>query len=224
MSLDLERTRFNMVEQQVRPWDVTDMRVLEALGTVRREAFVPAQYREQAFTDVALPLAHGESMMKPVVEGRMLQALALEAGDSVLEIGTGSGFITACLGFLSRDVVSVEIHADLAERARRQLLETQVSNAGVVTADALGSFAPEREFDAIAVTGAVFREPEKFRRWLKPGGRMFLVRGAVAVAGTPVMEAVVITRIGADQFREQSLFETELPFLVNAAPPKRFTL
>jgi protein-L-isoaspartate(D-aspartate) O-methyltransferase len=169
-------------------------------------------------------LAHGEFMMKPVVEGRMLQALALEPEDSVLEIGTGSGFITACIGFLTRDVVSVEIHADLADRARRLLLEARVSNASVVTADALGSFEPEREFDAIAVTGAVFREPEKFRRWLKPGGRLFLVRGDVAVAGTPVMEAVVITRTGASEYREQSLFETELPYLVNAAPPKRFAL
>lgn len=219
MSLDLERTRFNMVEQQVRPWDVTDLRVLDALGTIHREHFVPSLHRELAFADTALPLAHGEFMMKPVVEGRLLQALALDAGDSVLEVGTGSGFITACIGFLARDVLSVEIHADLADRARRLLLEARVSNASVVTADALGSFAPDREFDAIAITGAVFREPEKFRRWLKPGGRLFLIRGEA-----PVMEAVVITRIGASDFSEQSLFETELPYLVNAAPPKRFAL
>lgn len=224
MSIDLERTRFNMVEQQVRPWDVVDLRVLEALTKVRREQFVPAEYRELAFADVALPLAHGETMMKPVVEGRLLQALALEPGDSVLEVGTGSGFITACIGFLVREVVSVEIHADLAERARRLLLEERVSNASVLTADALGSFDLNREFDAIAITGAVFHEPEKFRRWLKPGGRLFLIRGAVPIAGTPVMEAVVITRVDANEFREQSLFETELPYLVNAAPPKRFTL
>ncbi len=222
--IGLERTRFNMVEQQVRPWDVTDMRVLDALSSVRREQFVPAEHRELAFADVALPLGHGEFMMKPVVEGRMLQALALEAGNSVLEVGTGSGFITACIGFLTRDVVSVEIHADLAERARRLLLESQVSNASVITADALGSFNPEREFDAIALTGAVHREPEKFRRWLRPGGRLFLIRGAVLDQGMPVMEAVVITRIGANDYREQSLFETELPYLINATPPKRFAL
>jgi protein-L-isoaspartate(D-aspartate) O-methyltransferase len=219
MTIDLERTRFNMVEQQVRPWDVTDLRVLEALGSVRRERFVAAAHRELAFADVALPIAHGEFMMKPVVEGRMLQALALDPGDSVLEVGTGSGFITACLGFLARDVVSVELHADLADRAKRLLSEAQVSNAGVVAGDALGSFDPGREFDAIAVTGGVYREPEKFRRWLKPGGRLFLIRGEA-----PAMEAVVITRIGAGEFREQSLFETELPYLVNAAPPRRFAL
>jgi protein-L-isoaspartate(D-aspartate) O-methyltransferase len=229
MSIDierigLERTRFNMVEQQVRPWDVTDMRVLEALSNVRREQFVPAEYRELAFADTALPLAHGEVMMKPVVEGRMLQALALEASDSVLEVGTGSGFIAACIGYMARDVMSVEIHADFADRARRLLLETRVSNASVITADALGSFDPEREFDAIAITGAVFREPEKFRRWLKLGGRLFLVRGAGIDTGAPVMEAVVITRIGGSEYREQSLFETELPYLVNAAPTKRFAL
>ena len=219
MSLDLERTRFNMVEQQVRPWDVIDMRVLEALTQVRREQFVPAEHRALAFADAALPIGHGEFMMKPVVEGRLLQALALEPGDSVLEIGTGSGFITACIGHLVRDVLSVEIHADLAERARRHLLEARVSNASVVTADALGSFDPAREFDAIAITGAVFREPEKFRRWLKPGGRLFLVRGEA-----PAMEAVVITRSADGGFSEQSLFETDLPYLVNAAPPKRFAL
>ncbi len=219
MNLDLERTRFNMVEQQVRPWDVVDMRVLDALSKVQRENFVADEYRDLAFADTALPLSHGESMMAPVVEGRMLQGLALQASDSVLEVGTGSGFITACLGFLTRDVLSVEIHADLAERARRKLLEAGASNTSVVTADALGSFTPEREFDAIALTGAVYREPEKFRRWLKPGGRLFLVRGEA-----PVMEAVVITRIGSDAYREQSLFETQLPYLVNAAPPKRFAL
>lgn len=219
MNLDLERTRFNMVEQQVRPWDVVDMRVLEALTKVQREHFVPEEFRDLAFADTALPLPHGESMMAPVVEGRMLQGLAVQASDSVLEIGTGSGFITACLGYLARDVLSVEIHADLAERARQKLLEARTSNASVVTADALGSFTSEREFDAIALTGAVHREPEKFRRWLKPGGRLFLVRGLA-----PVMEAVVITRIGADVYREQSLFETQLPYLVNAAPPKRFAL
>lgn len=219
MSIDLERNRFNMIEQQVRPWDIVDPRVMEAFNAVQREAFVPVEHQALAFCDMALPIGHGEVMMKPVVEGRVLQALALQPGDSVLEIGTGSGFIAACCGALAREVTSVEIHADLADRARQQLLAAGISNVSVVTADALGSFDPERTYDAIALTGAVYREPEKFRRWLKPGGRLFLVRGE-----SPVMEAVVITRTGADSFEEKSLFETDIPYLIHAAPPKRFAL
>lgn len=219
MSMDIERTRFNMVEQQVRPWDVIDLRVLEVLGQVRREDFVPEAQRALAFADTALPIGHGEFMMKPVVEGRLLQALAIESGDSVLEIGTGSGFVTACLAALARDVTSVEIHADLAAAAERKLLRAGVANCRVHHADALDGFAPNRSFDAIAVTGAVHREPPQLRNWLAIGGRMFLVRGE-----SPAMEAVVITRVGASEFREHSLFETDLPYLTHAAPTKRFML
>jgi protein-L-isoaspartate(D-aspartate) O-methyltransferase len=219
MNMDIERTRFNMVEQQVRPWDVIDQRVLEVLGQVRREDFVPDAQRALAFADTALPIGHGESMMRPIVEGRMLQALAIDSGDGVLEIGTGSGFITACLGALARDVTSVEIHADLAAAAERKLVRAGVTNCRVHHADALVGFAPNRSFDVIAVTGAVFQEPVVLRSWLAIGGRMFLVRGE-----SPAMEAVLITRVGASEFREQSLFETDLNYLTHAAPPKRFML
>ena len=219
MNLDIERTRFNMVEQQVRPWDVVDPRVLDVLGSVRREDFVPEASRALAFADVELPIGHGEFMMKPVVEGRVLQALAVSSSDSVLEIGTGSGFLTACLAALARDVTSVEIHADLAAAAEHKLVRAGVTNTRVVVGDALKTFVPSRNFDVIAVTGAVYREPEAMRRWLAVGGRLFLVRGE-----SPVMEAVLITRVGATAFREESLFETDLPYLMHAAPPKRFVL
>jgi protein-L-isoaspartate(D-aspartate) O-methyltransferase len=219
MNLDIERTRFNMVEQQVRPWDVVDARVLEVLGRVRREDFVPEAQRALAFADTALPIGHGESMMKPVVEGRLLQALAVEAGDSVLEIGTGTGFVTACLAALARDVVSLEIHADLAAAAEQRLVRAGVANTRIHVADALNGYAPNRSYDVIAVTGAVYREPDLLRSWLAINGRLFLVRGE-----SPAMEAVLVTRLGASEFRETSLFETDLSYLTNAAPPKRFVL
>jgi protein-L-isoaspartate(D-aspartate) O-methyltransferase len=219
MSLDFERARFNMVECQVRTWDVLDQRVLDVLRQLRREDFVPARYRKLAFADVAIPLEHGEVMMKPAVEGRMLQALALAPEHAVLEVGTGSGFVTACLAQLAREVVSVEQHATLAERARARLAALGTSNARIEVGDAMLKFEPNRQFDAVCVTGAVAAVPERFKRWLRVGGRMFAVRGE-----SPAMEAVLITRLADDQYQEESLFETDLPYLSHAAPRKRFVI
>jgi protein-L-isoaspartate(D-aspartate) O-methyltransferase len=217
MSLDFERARFNMVECQVRTWEVLDQRVLDVLRQVRREDFVPARYRKLAFADVQIPLELGEVMMKPVVEGRMLQALALAPEQCVLEVGTGSGFVTTCLAQLAREVVSVEQHAALAERARGRIAATGAANVRIEVGDAVLKFDPNRQFDAVCVTGAVATVPERFKRWLRVGGRMFVIRGEA-----PAMEAVLITRLEDDQFQEQSLFETDLPYLAHAAPRKRF--
>ena len=219
MSLDFERARFNMVEQQVRTWEVLDARVLDALHEIHREDFVPQRYRKLAFADVALPLVAGESMMKPVVEGRLLQALAVPCGDAVLEVGTGSGFMTACLAMLGRDVTSGEVHAGMAERARGRLAAANLTNAKVEVADAVADYEPGHEFDCVAVTGAVYVIPEKFKRWLRVGGRLFAVRGEA-----PAMQAVLVTRTGDNEFTEQALFETELDYLINAAPPRKFVL
>ncbi|MCF7223258.1 protein-L-isoaspartate O-methyltransferase family protein, partial [Marilutibacter chinensis] len=185
-TMDFAKARELMVEQQVRPWDVLDPRILDVLSTLPREAFVAESHRKLAYADLALPLAHGEFMMKPVLEGRTLQSLAVEAGDEVLEIGSGSGFMAACLGRLAREVVSIERHADLAEGARARLAEQAVGNVGVVHADAF-DWSNERRFDAICVTGAVAEIPPRFMQWLKPGGRMFVIRGR-----SPAMEAVLV--------------------------------
>lgn len=206
-TLQFDRARFNMVEQQVRPWEVLDPRVLEALSEIKREDFVPPRYRKLAFADLALPLEHGEQMMKPVVEGRMLQALELGPDDEVLEIGTGSGFLSACLARLARQVSSIELHADLADRARSRLQAAGLRNVTVQQQDVYADYRPATGFDAIAVTGAVASVPEAWRGWLNPGGRLFVVRGHA-----PVMEAVVIARRG-ELFEERSLFETELTYL-----------
>ncbi len=216
MPIDFQQARFAMVEQQVRPWDVLDPRVLETLMTVRREDFVPVRHRKLAFADLPLPLEHGEVMMKPVLEGRLLQAINLEANDEVLEIGTGSGFITACLAMLARDVVSIDRHADFIERTRARLTADNVTNVRLETADAL-AWQPGRQFDAICVTAAVATDPERFGAWLKPGGRLFVIHGQ-----SPVQEALRITRRG-EGFHRESLFETDVPYLHGAAPAPHFS-
>lgn len=218
MTFDYAKARELMVEQQVRPWDVLDARVLETLSTLPREAFVPELHRSLAYADVALPIGHGEQMMKPVIEGRALQALQLQPGEDVLEIGTGSGFLAACMGHLARDVHSIERHADLAEAAQARLQAQAVGNVSVETADAF-QWQTARRFDAICVTAAVDTIPSRFVEWLRPGGRMFVVRGQ-----TPAMEAVLVHREGEDvnAVRIDSLFETDLPYLVGAAPTPAF--
>jgi len=217
MSVNFEQARFAMVEQQVRPWDVLDPRVLDVLHVLQREDFVDAEYRNLAYTDIALPLGHDEIMMKPVLEGRLLQALDLNSQDDVLEIGTGSGFVTACLSHLAREVVSLDIHADFVEQAKQKLLATGIRNVRLECADAL-TWQNDRRFDAIAVTAAVTNIPEIFGQWLKPNGRMFIIRGL-----SPVQEALRVTHRG-ESLHEESLFETDVPYLHGAEPKPSFTL
>ena len=153
MTMNFERARHNMVEQQVRPWEVLDPRVLALFERIHREDFVPVRHRKLAFADLNIPLAHGEVMMKPAVEGRMLQALELNPDETVLEIGTGSGFVTACLARLSKQVVSVEYHADLSEEAGRRLAEKEIDNAELHVGDALGDWQPEQAHDVATSAG-----------------------------------------------------------------------
>ncbi len=217
MPIDFQTARNTMVEQQVRPWEVLDPRVLDALSSVPREQFVPAAYRTLAYGDLPLPLAHGETMMKPVVEGRLLQALGLSPGDEVLEIGTGSGYVTACLARLAREVVSVDLLEDFTRQARERLEALGVGNVRLETADAL-AYAPARKFDAVAITGAVADVPAAFSHWLKPGGRMFVVHGA-----SPAQTASVATWRG-ERLHLEGLFETDIPYLRGAEPVPRFRL
>jgi len=217
MSIDFARARENMVEQQIRPWDVLDVRVLDTLARMPREAFVAESLRGLAYADTALPVGHGETMLKPVLEGRILQALLPTATESVLEIGAGSGYLTACLARLAREVVAIERHPDLAEAAQARLAAQGFGNATVRAADAFAWDAPQA-FDAICVTGAVDSVPERFLSWLKPGGRLFAVTGR-----SPAMEAVLVHR-DVNGTRVESLFETDLPYLAGAAPRPEFSL
>ena len=218
MTIDYARARELMVEQQVRPWDVLDMAVLDVVGRLPREAFVAEQHRALAYADLELPLGHGASMMKPVVEGRMLQALQLQPGDSVLEVGTGSGYVSACLGALAREVVSLELVPELAAAARVRLDATGLgTNIRIEVADAL-QYEPARQFDAVCVTAAVAEVPARFLQWLRPGGRLFVVRGQA-----PVMEAVRLVKADTvNAAAPESLFETELGYLHGAEPVPQF--
>lgn len=217
MSIDFTRARETMVEQQVRPWDVLDVRVLDAITQLPREAFVAEALRGLAYTDTALPLGHGEAMMKPVLEGRVLQALLPQAHESVLEIGAGSGYLSACLARLAREVTALELHADLAEATQARLTAQGIGNAEVRVGDAF-LWNPGRSFDVICVTGAVGSIPARFGEWLNPGGRMFIVHGQ-----SPAMEAALIHRT-VNGLRTESLFETDLPYLVGGEPVPTFTL
>lgn len=218
IALDTKRARFNMIEQQVRTWEVLDPRVLDVLGEVPREAFVPERYRHVAFADVELPIGCGQSMLKPVIEGRMLQALVIDPNDEILEIGTGSGFTAACLGRLGRMVTTVELHAELAQAASERLRAQGHRNISVVHADALKDFKPTMQFNAIAVGAAVATIPAMFLDWLAPGGRLFVVRGL-----SPAQEAMLLTR-HQGAVVESSLFETDLTYLSGAAPQPKFIL
>ena len=215
--MNFEQARLNMVENQVRPWDVLNARVLDVISRIHREDFVAPEHRQLAFADLCLPLGHGEVMMKPVVEGRVLQALELQPDDRVLEIGTGSGFLTACLAYLSAHVTSLDIHSDFTEAASSRLQAANVGNATLITSDAVQAWQPEGLFDALVVTGAVFDIPPRWLTWLKPGGRVLVVRGR-----SPVQHVTLLTHEGAGRYREEVLFETDLPYLAHAEPPQRF--
>lgn len=219
MTMNLELARHNMIDNQVRAWDVLSLDVLDTLGRVRREDFVPAHCRSMAFADLALPLGHGEVMMKPVVEGRVLQALDLGPDDSVLEIGTGSGFLAACMAQLAKHVTSIDLHADFTAAARERLATAGIDNVTLETGEAVHTYQPSGRFDVVVVTGAVGHVPERFLSWLKPHGRAFVIEGR-----SPVMRAMLLHHEAGDRWREQSLFETDLPYLVHAAPASDFTL
>ena len=217
MSMNFERARFNMVEQQIRPWEVLDGRVLSLLESIHREDFVPVKYRKLAFADMPIPLVDGQFMMRPNIEGRLLQALDLGEDDTVLEIGTGSGFMTACLASLAKCVVSVEIFEELHETAKAKLKEKNINNAELFLGDVMRGWQPEQAHDVVVVTGSVPEVPEQFLGWVNPGGRMFVITGQ-----SPAMEARLLTRLDVSQWREESLFETDLPRLIHAEEPKEF--
>jgi protein-L-isoaspartate(D-aspartate) O-methyltransferase len=217
--MNFEQARFNMVEQQVRPWEVLDERVLALLEKTHREDFVPVRYRKMAFTDMAIPLDHGQSMMKPVIEGRLLQALELKPEETALEIGTGSGFITACLSRMAKRVISVDLYEQFTNEVAAKLKEKGISNVGLETGNVMTGWQPEQAHDVMVVTGSVPSIPDHFRGWVNPGGRIFVVCG-----DEPAMEAMILTKLSATEWREESLFETDLARLIGAerAPEFKF--
>jgi len=209
--------REQMIEQQVRAWDVLEARVLEAMRQVPRELFVPRGQRYRAYADVEVPLARGQHMLRPSVAGRLLQALLPQPGDAVLEIGAGSGFVTACLRAMAARVRSLEIFPELADAARRNLAALGMRDVEVLDADALNADSGAR-YDAIAVTASLPLYDARFERMLTLGGRLFVVVGEA-----PVMDARLVRRTAEDAWSLESLFETVIDPLVNAVRPPGFT-
>jgi protein-L-isoaspartate(D-aspartate) O-methyltransferase len=209
--------REQMIEQQVRAWDVLDTRVLEVLRRVPRELFVPEAQRYRAYADVEVPLVRGQHMLRPSVAGRLLQAVLPLQGERVLEVGAGSGFITACLRSLAGKVRTLEIFPELAETAYRNLAALGMRDVELVEADALQGDSGAR-YDVVAVTASLPLYDARFEQMLTVGGRLFVVIGE-----PPVMEARLVQRTTKSAFARQSLFETVIDPLVNAARPPRFT-
>jgi protein-L-isoaspartate(D-aspartate) O-methyltransferase len=216
--MNLEYARSQMLRQQIRAWEVLDDQVLGIMGRIPREAFVPEAFRELAFADLEIPLGNGQQMMTPKIEGRLLQSLRLLPVDRVLEIGTGSGFLTACLANLAETVVSVEVFPEFTDSARAKLESLGTSNVELSTADALRLEYAD-EFDAIALTASLPELDEYFIRMLRPGGRLFAVVGR-----EPIMEARLITRHANGEWTQQSLFETVIKSLLNIEVREPFAL
>jgi len=211
-----DAARQQMISQQVRAGSVLDAQVLQVMSEVPRERFVPAAYRRVAFADTAIPLPGGQEMLTPQVAGRILQALAITPADRILEIGTGSGFLSACLARLGAQVTSLEIRHELADAARRALHGAGATNCEVLAQDAF-AWQPPGPFDCIAVTGSLPLPDTRFQEWLAPGGRMFVVVGQ-----PPAMEAWLLKREEHGAVLGESLFETSLPPLDHAPRPDRF--
>ncbi len=219
IEMNFETARHNMIEQQIRPWNVIDPVTLEVIETIPRENFVAEELTGSAFSDVELPIGHGQLMLSPKIEAKILQAVQVKETDKVLEIGTGSGYLTALLAHLAYSVTSVEIYADLSEQAQKRIAAEGIKNVNFVVADAANGYDEGGSYDVIVLTGSVPELPESFKQNLKVGGRLFAVIG-----DDPIMEATLITRVSDSQFAEQALFETELPVLENVTRKKAFVL
>lgn len=215
--MNIEQARFNMIEQQIRPWDVLDKGVLGLLAVVRREDFVPAAWKALAFVDTAVPLPEGESMLPPRVEARMLQDLQVQRHERVLEVGAGSGFMAALLGHRAQSVISLEVKPALARLATENLRRSGASNVSVVQADGSHGYASEGPFDAIMLSGSVSKVPEELLKQLKPGGRLVAIEG-----DEPVMAAVRYTANADGSVTRTSLFDLDAPRLVGFPEPARF--
>ena len=221
--MNFETARHNMIEQQIRPWNVIDPVALNALEAIPRENFVPEKLKKSAFSDVELPIGHNQVMLSPKIEAKILQTVQVQKTDNVLEIGTGSGYMTALLAYLAKQVCSVEIHEELSLDAQEKLSAEGFENISFIiddaSEDAEHKIAQHGPYDVIILTGSVAQLPERFKQNLKTGGRLFAVIGTA-----PTMEATLITRVSDNQFSCEGLFETEIPELENMPKNVHFKL
>ena len=207
--MDFEKARFNMVEQQVRPWDVLNPRVLDVISEIPRENFAPDEYKNLAYVDTSIPLGSYEeqpcNMAHPIIDGRILQELDIDDEDLILEIGTGSGYLTACLAKLGRHVDSVDINEDMTAMAEKNLQALGINNVNLSTGDASKTWEQKRNYDVIAITAAMKTIPTSYKKLLKTGGRLFVVTG-----DAPAMTAYRVTRTDENKWTTEELFETSI--------------
>jgi protein-L-isoaspartate(D-aspartate) O-methyltransferase len=215
--MNIEQARFNMVEQQIRPWNVLDADVLSLLSVVKREDFVPVAYKAMAFTDMEIPLGHGQCMLAPRVEARLLQDIAAKKHEKVLEIGAGSGYMTALLAHRAQHVVALEINPELAAMARTNLAKAGIHNAEVQLLDGSKGAPAEAPFDAIVLNGSVAEVPPALLAQLKVGGRLIAV-----VGNEPMMYTTLITRTSETDFKARQVWDTVIPRLLNFTEPSQF--
>ena len=215
--MNFETARHNMIEQQIKPWNVIDPVAIEALEAIPREDFVDSAFKESAFTDCELPIACNQLMLAPKIEAKILQAVQVKKSDSVLEVGTGSGYMTALLSHLADKVCSIEIHQALSQNAAKKLQDADINNVSFVVDDIFQAIPKENTYDVIILTGSVTQLPESFKQSLKINGRLFAVIG-----DEPIMSAILITRISNDQFSYEELFETQIPALENTQKVNSF--
>lgn len=215
--MNIEQARFNMIEQQIRPWEVLDQEVLDLLFVMKREEFVPTAYRAFAFADVEIPLGYGANMLTPKIEARILQALQLKPSDRVLEVGAGSGYMAALLGAKAEQVYSVEIVPELVQMARENLQRQGVDNVTVEQGDGARGWAAHAPYDVIVLSGSTPVLPPAFLQQLKGGGRLFAVVGEA-----PAMQAQLVTHAGEGVYQSANLFETTITPLRNALQRARF--
>jgi protein-L-isoaspartate(D-aspartate) O-methyltransferase len=215
--MNIEQARFNMIEQQIRPWNVLDQDVLDLLHVVKREQFVPAAYQNLAFADVEIPLPGGESMLAPKFEARIMQETGVKKHETVLEIGTGSGYMAALLAHRAAKVTTVEINPETAELAKKNLANAGIHNVSVETGNGAEGWAKGAPYDVIVISGALEVLPEAFLKQVKVGGRI-----AAIIGQAPVMEAAIITRTGEDTYGTIKVFETNVRYLAGAPVPSHF--
>ncbi|MBG7610076.1 MAG: protein-L-isoaspartate O-methyltransferase [Anaerolineae bacterium] len=211
--MDFVKARFNMVEQQVRPWDVLDTRVLDVINEVPRENFAPDQYKNLAYADTRIPLGNFNdspcTMANPIIDGRILQEMNIQEDDLILEIGTGSGYLTACLAKLGRHVDTVDINEELTEQAEKNLQALSINNVNLTTGDASKSWDQKRNYDVIVISAAMKTIPDSYKKLLKLNGRMFIVTGEA-----PAMTAYRVTRTKENNWTVEELFETNIEKII----------
>ena len=213
--MDFEKARFNMVEQQVRPWDVLDTRVLDVINEVPRENFTPDQYKNLAYADTRIPLGSFNdspcTMANPIIDGRILQEMNIQEDDLILEIGTGSGYLTACLAKLGRHVDTVDINEELTAMAEKNLQAMNINNVNLSTGDASKTWEQKRNYDVIVISAAMKTIPSSYKNLLKIDGRMFVVTG-----DAPAMTAHRVTRTEKNKWTVEDLFETSIEPMIQA--------